>query len=143
MYTFAHFIIYRATIITSPFIVLIESILQNIYVFKIILWTYIYTYTACCISWYNTLRSIKKQASNIQLHNFETTVEEDLEILQLLDSKLNDSSITSYKTLESYRQQKLIVGLRRREHEVVSTLIDFADEKWMNLLNAKILNSDI
>jgi hypothetical protein len=92
---------------------------------------------------HNTLRSIKKQASNIQLHNFETTVEEDLQILQLLDSKLNDSSITSYKTLESYRQQKLIVGLRRREHEVVSTLIDFADEKWMNLLNAKILNSDI
>ena len=92
---------------------------------------------------HNTLRSIKKQASNIQLYNFETTVEEDLEILQLLDSKLNDSSITSYKTLESYRQQKLIVGLRRREHEVVSTLIDFADEKWMNLLNAKILNSDI
>ena len=92
---------------------------------------------------HNTLRSIKKQASNIQLHNFETTVEEDLQILQLLNSKLNDSSITSYKTLESYRQQKLIVGLRHREHEVVSTLIDFADEKWMNLLNAKILNSDI
>ena len=58
-------------------------------------------------------------------------------------SQLQSYTNKNYKTLESYRQQKLIVGLRRREHEVVSTLIDFADEKWMNLLNAKILNSDI
>ena len=84
------------------------------------------------------LRNMKAHATQIDTNEFATTVEQDSEILQLIDDKLKDISLSN-KNREALRQQKLIVELRRREHLMVHTLIEVADEKWMSLLNAKIV----
>ena len=84
------------------------------------------------------LRNMKAHATQIDTNEFATTVEQDSEILQLIDDKLKDTNLSN-KNREALRQQKLIVELRRREHLMVHTLIEFADEKWMSLLNAKII----
>jgi len=88
---------------------------------------------------HKALRNMKAHAAQIDTNEFATSVEQDSEILQLIDDKLKDTSLSN-KNREALRQQKLIVELRRREHLILHTLIEFADEKWMSLLNAKIVN---
>ena len=85
---------------------------------------------------HRALQSLKRHAETLAKTAFATTIEEDADLIRLLDEKMNDPSITSARAKELLRQQKIIVEMRRREHELLYTFVDFIKERWMRLLDA-------
>ena len=85
---------------------------------------------------HRALQALKRHADHLAKTAFATTIEEDADLIRLLDEKMNDPSITSARAKELLRQQKIIAEMRRREHELLYTFVDFIKERWMRLLDA-------
>ena len=66
---------------------------------------------------------------------FETTIEEDLELEKRIDTMLKNSSLMLTQAhMDNLRREKMVIELRRREHMVIESAAKVVEQSWTNML---------